>query len=157
MWRNNVYNLWWFVTFYKLFWQNQCFLAIYVVLSRNQFWYDLRAFAWRKIEPKIVPVEKEWQIWGMQIIWVNIWIYSYQKDDISYMNMIWYEYISKYDKNEGLRNVVSCPNSILCLVKSRPPVTRQEMPELKPPTEFETKFIFMFLNIYPVAWTRTSH
>ena len=38
------------------------FFAIYAVLSRNQFWYDLRAFAWRKI----VPLEKEWQIWGMK-------------------------------------------------------------------------------------------
>ena len=35
------------------------FFVIYAVLSRNQFWYDLRAFAWRKIELKIVPVEKK--------------------------------------------------------------------------------------------------
>ena len=41
------------------------FFGIYAVLLRNQFWYDLRAFAWRKIELKIVPVEKKWQIWGM--------------------------------------------------------------------------------------------
>ena len=35
------------------------FFASYAVLSRNLFLYDLRAFAWRKIEPKIVPVEKK--------------------------------------------------------------------------------------------------
>ena len=50
---------------------SQCFVAksffaSYAVLSRNLFLYDLRASAWRKIEPKIVPVEKKWQIWGMQ-------------------------------------------------------------------------------------------
>ena len=45
MWRNNVYNLW-------------CFVAFYAVLSRNLFCHNLRAFAWSKIEPKIVPVEK---------------------------------------------------------------------------------------------------
>ena len=32
--------------------QNLCF-AIYAVLSRNLFYSDLRAFAWRKIEPKL--------------------------------------------------------------------------------------------------------
>ena len=36
-----------------------CFVAIYAVLSRNLFCRDLRAFVWRKIEPKIVPVEKK--------------------------------------------------------------------------------------------------
>ena len=33
-------------------------VVIFAVLLRNLFWYDLRAFAWRKIKPKIVPVEK---------------------------------------------------------------------------------------------------
>ena len=40
----------------------------YAVLSRNLFCRDLRVFAWRKNEPKIVPVEKKWQIWGMDTI-----------------------------------------------------------------------------------------
>ena len=35
------------------------FFASYAVLSRNQVLYDLCGFAWRKIEPKIVPVEKK--------------------------------------------------------------------------------------------------
>ena len=47
---------------FTIFWCKISFLAIYAVLSQNQFWYDLRAFAWRKIEPKIVPVEKKLQI-----------------------------------------------------------------------------------------------
>ena len=33
--------------------------AIYAVLSQNLFCRDLRVYAWRKIEPKIVPVEKK--------------------------------------------------------------------------------------------------
>ena len=41
------------------------FVTIYAVLSRNLFCCDLRAFVWRKIEPKNVPVEKERQISGM--------------------------------------------------------------------------------------------
>ena len=44
MWRNNVYNLWYFVTFYA-------------VLSQNLFCCDLSAFVWRKIVPMIVPVK----------------------------------------------------------------------------------------------------
>ena len=41
------------------------FFASYAVLSRNLFLYDLRAFAWRKIEPKIGYVEKKYkyQVW----------------------------------------------------------------------------------------------
>jgi len=58
MWRNNVHN---FVAFCNVLLQNQ-FFASYAVLSRNLFLYDLRGFAWRKIEPKIVPVEKKLQI-----------------------------------------------------------------------------------------------
>ena len=40
-------------------------VAIYAVLSRNQFCRDLRVFAWRKIQAKIVFVEKKGQISGM--------------------------------------------------------------------------------------------
>ena len=41
--------------------------AIYAILLRNLFCRDLRAYVWRKIEPKIVPVEKKRQISGMQL------------------------------------------------------------------------------------------
>ena len=39
-------------------------LAIYAVLSQNQF-CDFRTFVWRKILPKIVPVEKndKYEVW----------------------------------------------------------------------------------------------
>ena len=42
-----------------------CFVAIYAVLLRNLFCCDLRAFVWRKVELKIVLVEKKRQISGM--------------------------------------------------------------------------------------------
>ena len=35
--------------------------AIYAVLSRNLFCCHLRAFVWRKIKPKLLPVEREKQ------------------------------------------------------------------------------------------------
>ena len=35
-----------------------CKIVIYAVLSRYLFCRDLRAFAWRKIQPRIGPVEK---------------------------------------------------------------------------------------------------
>ena len=38
------------------------FYVIYAVLSRNLFCRGLRALTWRKIEPKIVTVEKKGQI-----------------------------------------------------------------------------------------------
>ena len=41
------------------------FFAIYAVLSRNLICRNLRAFVWRKIEPRIVSVEKNRQISGM--------------------------------------------------------------------------------------------
>ena len=41
------------------------FVTIYAVLSWNLFCCDLRSFVWRKIEPKIVLVEKKRQISGM--------------------------------------------------------------------------------------------
>ena len=43
-----------------------CFVAVYAVLSRNLFCRDLRAFVWRKVEPKIVLLEKKRQISGMR-------------------------------------------------------------------------------------------
>ena len=42
-----------------------CFVAINADLSQNLLYRDLRAFVWRKIEPKIVPVEKKRQTSGM--------------------------------------------------------------------------------------------
>ena len=64
MWRHVVYNLWCFVTL-------KCckiiFLAIYTVLSRI-FCRNLGAFVWRKIEPKIVYVEKKGQISCMHLL-----------------------------------------------------------------------------------------
>ena len=44
---------------FMLFCRKICFVAIYAVLSRNLFGRDLLAFAWRKIEPKILSVEKK--------------------------------------------------------------------------------------------------
>ena len=62
---NNVYSLWSFVAFYATSFCKNHFFANYAVLSRNLFCRDLRVFVWRKIEPKIVYVEKKWQISGM--------------------------------------------------------------------------------------------
>ena len=42
-----------------------CFVTIYAYLSQNMFFRDSRAFAWRKVKPKFVPVEKKGQISGM--------------------------------------------------------------------------------------------
>ena len=53
---NNVYNLWCFNAYYAVLLQSR--FAIYAVLSQNPICRDLRTFAWRKIEPKIVSVEK---------------------------------------------------------------------------------------------------
>ena len=50
---------------FMLFCRKICFVAIYAVLSQNVSCRNLRAFAWRKIGPKIVPVEKKGQISGM--------------------------------------------------------------------------------------------
>ena len=57
---SNVYNFWCFNVYYAALLQSH--FAIYAVLSQNPFCRDLRAFAWRKIERKIVPVEKKGQI-----------------------------------------------------------------------------------------------
>ena len=43
-----------------------CKILIYAILSRYLFCRDLRAFAWRKIQPRIAPVEKKWLISGMR-------------------------------------------------------------------------------------------
>ena len=58
-------------------------VAIYAVLLQNLFCRDLRAFVWRKIEPK--NVEKKRQISGMVKSWRtpkfeklrNHWVYSF--------------------------------------------------------------------------------
>ena len=47
-----------------------CFVAksfIHAVLSRNLFCHNLRAFMWRKIEPKSTFVKKKWQISGLML------------------------------------------------------------------------------------------
>ena len=36
-----------------------CFVTVYNFLSQNMFCRDLRAVAWRKIEPKFLSVEKK--------------------------------------------------------------------------------------------------
>ena len=43
---------------FMLFWPKISFVAIYAVLLRNLFGWDLHAFAWRKIEPQFLSVEK---------------------------------------------------------------------------------------------------
>ena len=55
----NVYSLWSFVAFYATSFCKNHIFANYAVLSRNLFCRDLRVFVWRKIEPKIVYVEKK--------------------------------------------------------------------------------------------------
>ena len=47
---------------FTLFFAFFCNLRCFVVKSVCR---DLRAVVWRKFDPKIVPVEKKWQIWGM--------------------------------------------------------------------------------------------
>ena len=44
---------------FMLFCYEICFVAIYAVLSQNPFCRNLHAFACRKIELKIVPVEEK--------------------------------------------------------------------------------------------------
>ena len=43
------------------------FAAIYAVLLQNLICRNLRAFAWRKIGPKIVSMEKKGQMSGMRL------------------------------------------------------------------------------------------
>ena len=62
--KNNVCNLWCFVAKYVF-----CNLHCFVMKS---FCRDLRAIAWRKFEPKIVPVEKQGQISGMLTQYVSL-------------------------------------------------------------------------------------
>ena len=47
--------------------------VIYAVFLQGRIWHDLRAFAWRKIEPNIVPVEKKGQISGMWWCFIKIY------------------------------------------------------------------------------------
>ena len=55
MWRNfSTLEMSQFV----LYCRENCFVAIFAVLSRKLLNCDLGAFAWKKIEPNIVPVEK---------------------------------------------------------------------------------------------------
>ena len=76
MWRNlNFLHIWHVcdVENVSTYVQLCCFVAksvnfaIYTVLSQNLFCRDLRAFAWRKIDQKIVPVEKKGQISCMYV------------------------------------------------------------------------------------------
>ena len=53
---------------YPVFCCKFCFVAIYVFFMKS-FLALFTFFVWRKIEPKIVPVEKKWQIWGMVRSW----------------------------------------------------------------------------------------
>ena len=56
-----------FTLFFCIF----CNLRCFVVKSVCR---DLRAVVWRKFDPKIVPVEKKWQISGMSICIMQGWI-----------------------------------------------------------------------------------
>ena len=49
-----------------------CKIVIYAVLSRYLFCRDLRAFAWRKIQPRIAPVEKKLLISGMGTVYCSV-------------------------------------------------------------------------------------
>ena len=59
---NNVYNLRCFYVYYAVLLQNLFILRFTLFCRKICFCRDLRAFAWRKIEPKIVTVEKKGQI-----------------------------------------------------------------------------------------------
>ena len=59
---NNVYNLRCFYVYYAVLLQNLFILRFTLFCRKIRFCRDLRAFAWRKIEPTIVPVEKKGQI-----------------------------------------------------------------------------------------------
>ena len=59
MWRNVTLRNYNSLSQITLFCCKICFVSIYAVLSQNLFCRDLRAFAWRKIEPKIIWVEKK--------------------------------------------------------------------------------------------------
>ena len=65
-WRKNCHNCGEISAQLIGFYCNSCrFVAksvIHAVLSRNLFCHNLRAFMWRKIEPKNTFVEKKWQI-----------------------------------------------------------------------------------------------
>ena len=50
---------------FTLFWQKFRYVAIYFVLLGNLFYREIHNFVWRKIEPKIVSVEKNYKYQGM--------------------------------------------------------------------------------------------
>ena len=49
------------------------FFAIYAVLSGNLFWYDLRAFAWRKLSQKLGPWRKndKYEVWTLPALHIE--------------------------------------------------------------------------------------
>ena len=53
-----------YAKFMQFSWKNQ-FCENLDTLSQNPFFLNLRAFMWRKIEPKSTYVEKKWQISGL--------------------------------------------------------------------------------------------
>ena len=65
---NNVYNLRCFYVYYAVLLQNLFILRFTLFCRKIRFCRDLRAFAWRKTEPKIVPVEKKGQISCMYLV-----------------------------------------------------------------------------------------
>ena len=67
---NNVYNLRCFYVYYAVLLQNLFILRFTLFCRKICFCRDLRAFAWRKIEPKIVTVEKKGQISCMRRGWL---------------------------------------------------------------------------------------
>ena len=69
---NNVYNLRCFYVYYAVLLQNLFILQFTLFCRKIRFCRDLRAFAWRKIEPKIVPVEKKGQISCMGVVVVVV-------------------------------------------------------------------------------------
>ena len=73
------------------------FYAIYAVLSRNLFCRYLRALAWRKIEPKILSVEKKGQISGMNTE-ENVITSEKWKFMISVFCVLWEVFFSMFSK-----------------------------------------------------------
>ena len=67
---NNVYNLRCFYVYYAVLLQNLFILRFTLFCLKIRFCRDLCAFAWRKIEPKIVTVEKKGQISCMHWPWL---------------------------------------------------------------------------------------
>ena len=66
---NNVYNLRCFYVYSAVLLQNLFILRFTLFCGKIRFCHDLHAFAWRKIETNIVPVEKKGQISCMSFSW----------------------------------------------------------------------------------------